>query len=62
VALASLEISVRRRRLGWLPLLPPVFVMTHAIYAAGLAVTLARLWASSDGQEGNGTGPNEGAA
>ena len=62
VALASLEISVRRRRPGWLPLLPPVFVMTHAIYAAGLAVTLARLWASSDGQEGNGTGPNEGAA
>ena len=58
VALASLEISVRRGRPGWLPLLPPVFVMTHAIYAAGLAVTLARLWASSDAEECGGADPN----
>ncbi len=39
VSLESLRIAVRRRAARWLPALPPLFLVTHVTYAAGLVVT-----------------------
>lgn len=40
VGVESVRIALRRRALRWLPALPPMFLVTHVTYAAGLAVTL----------------------
>ncbi|RLB59509.1 MAG: glycosyl transferase family 2, partial [Deltaproteobacteria bacterium] len=39
VGVESVRITIRRRALRWLPALPPLFLITHVTYAAGLAVT-----------------------
>jgi GT2 family glycosyltransferase len=40
VGVESVRIAVRRRAPRWLPVLPPLFLVTHVTYAVGLAVTL----------------------
>ncbi len=39
VSVESVRIAVRRRAPRWLPVLPPLFLVTHVTYAVGLAVT-----------------------
>jgi len=39
IGVESVRIAVRRHAPRWLPALPPLFLLTHVSYAAGLAVT-----------------------
>jgi len=55
VGAESLRIAIRRRAPHWLPALPPLFLVTHITYAAGLVVTYVRP-PPRDGRRGSAVG------